>query len=101
MTGRILYEVQASFTNEEAARRWEEWLRSKHIAEVVAAGALEGRVIRLDSEAASLVAQYWFDSREAFDRYLADHAPRLRAEGVALFSPEEVIYSRRIGEQIA
>lgn len=101
MTGRILYEVQASFTYEESARRWEEWLRSKHIAEVVAAGASEGRVIRLDSEGATLVAQYWFDSRKAFDRYLADHAPRLRAEGVALFSPEEVIYSRRTGEQIA
>lgn len=101
MTGRILYEVEASFTQEEAARRWEEWLRAKHIADVVAAGALEGKVIRLDSPTATLVAQYWFDSREAFDRYLADHAPRLRAEGIALFAPEEVSYTRRIGEQIA
>ncbi len=101
MNGRILYEVQASFIHEEAARRWEEWLRTKHIADVVAAGALDGKVIRLDSPAATLVAQYWFDSREAFDRYLADHAPRLRAEGIALFAPEEVSYTRRIGEQIA
>lgn len=101
MTGRILYEVQASFTHEEAARRWEEWLRAKHIADVVAAGALDGKVIRLDSPAATLVAQYWFESREAFDRYLADQAPRLRAEGIALFAPEEVTYTRRTGEQIA
>lgn len=101
MTGRFFYEVQAVFSNEDVARRWEEWMCTKHIADVVAAGASEGCHIRLDAPAPTYSAQYWFESRQAFDRYVAEHAARLRAEAAEMFSPQEVTYTRRTGEQIA
>ena len=100
MNAPVHYEVQARFNDEATARRWEAWLRDKHIAYVVAAGAREGHLLRVDADAPTLVAQYGFDSRAALERYLADHAPRLRAEGTALFPPDQVTYTRRIAERI-
>lgn len=91
------YEVLATAIDDCAAAEWLEWLHTKHLADVIAAGARSGRVIRLDEPARTLVAQYEFESREAFERYVREHAPRLRAEGIELFG-DRLSYSRRSGE---
>ena len=93
----IFYEVTATFQNSKSADAWVQWLRDKHIADVVAAGATRGRVIRLDDPPHTCSAQYEFRSRAEFDAYLRDHAPRLRAEGLQIFSADAVTYSRRSG----
>jgi hypothetical protein len=75
------------------------WLADHHIADVVAAGALEGQAVLLDGEPAVVETRYLFASREAFARYESDAAPRLRAEGLARFGPDRgVRMSRSIGE---
>lgn len=104
----IFYEVEALFADESIALRWLDWLRDEHIADVMRGGATGGRAIRLDppADAAPLAGevrycvQYEFPSRAAFDRYLAEFAPRLREEGLKRFAPPQVRYARRSGDVV-
>lgn len=102
---RYFYEVNANFHDAATANAWLAWLRDQHIADVVAAGALSGRIIQNDSDVASpqlsFSAQYEFADRARFEAYLRDHAPRLRAEGLQKFPPDVVTYSRRSGDIVA
>lgn len=93
----ILYEVAVTISNERTADEWLSWMLTEHIADVVAAGAASGRVVRLDGAPGAFLAQYEFASREALDRYLAEHAPRLREAGLRRFAPPHVQYVRRFG----
>ncbi len=95
---RFFYEVTATLHDESIVEAWTRWMQGEHIADVVRAGACSGRLIRLDGETLRFAIQYEFDSREAFEQYLRDHAPRLRAEGVARFPADQVSYERRTGE---
>ena len=61
-----------------------------------AAGAVSAEVVEHDG--GGFEARYTFASREAFAAYERDHAPRLRAEGLALFGPDKgVSYRRTLG----
>lgn len=77
-------------------------MREKHIAAVIAAGAQTASLIKFENEendrqGAYYEARYIFASRAAYEDYLTRHAPRLRAEGAALFPPgADFIYSRNI-----
>lgn len=95
----LLYTVAATFDDAAVAEEWVAWLRDGHLAEVIAGGATEAEVVRLDAEGpARLEARYRFPSREAFARYEREHAPRLRAEGMARFPAERgVRLARSIG----
>ncbi len=101
------YEVCATFTDSALADEWLKWMGDEHIADLLKAGALSGRAVRLDAEHSSestvtrLVAQYEFKDRAAFDAYIRDHAPRLRAEGLKRFPADQVSYQRRAGEIVA
>jgi hypothetical protein len=47
------------------------------------------------------MSRYEFASREAFDRYVSEAAPRLRAEGLAKFGQDRgVSYLRYVGQVI-
>lgn len=80
-----------------------EWLSTGHIEDVVQGGAESGEVIVLDqaseTELFRVLTRYVFPSREAFDRYVLHHAPRLRAEGIAKFG-QSVAFERQIGEVV-
>ena len=58
-----------------------------------------GRVVAMD-EPLSYVAQFEFADRAAFERYVAEHAPRLRADGLKRFPADRVKYLRRTGQII-
>ena len=48
---------------------------------------------------ATVETQYVFPSRKAFDTYLRDHAPALRADGLSHFPPETGLrYERQVAE---
>jgi len=95
------YTVGAEFKDSEMAEAWLAWLRNGHIAEVLAGGATDAEVVRLDGGPNRFEVTYHFPSREAFAIYERDHAPRLRAEGVKLFPPDRgVVYRRTTGEVI-
>ncbi|MGE3805561.1 MAG: DUF4286 family protein [Gemmataceae bacterium] len=77
---------------------WLDWLRGGHIAEVIAGGASSAAIVALDEPARAYEVRYLFPSRDAFERYEREHAPRLRAEGLRLFPPEKgIAYKRSVG----
>jgi len=88
-TGAVVYEVNIDL---EAGIRAEylAWLDA-HVAEICALpGFLGAQVLEVTDPPpapgrASLCVQYRLTGPDALGRYLADHAPRLRAEGAARF----------------
>ena len=104
---KIAYTVRCAFTHSEVAEKWLDWLRDGHLKDVCDAGAESALAVKLDSpdsqsdeSSAQVVceARYIFESREAFNAYERDHAPRLREEGLALFPLNlGLTYSRSVG----
>jgi hypothetical protein len=92
----IAYTVAAVFADGAVADEWLRWLREGHIADVLAGGASDAEIVELEAtNERSFEIRYHFSSREAFDRYIRDHAPRLRAEGLERFSVDRGIQYRR------
>lgn len=99
------YTVSATFSTASLAQEWIAWMRDEHATQVIAAGALSAEVVRLDCQDASdsirCCVQYEFASRVEYERYIQDHAPRLRSDGLRLFPPERGIqYVRSAGEVV-
>jgi hypothetical protein len=97
----LLYTVRAEAQTSEAINRLIDWLATGHISEVIEAGALSGRVVRTSPLTAEV--QYIFANDTAFASYEADHAPRLRQHGLALFGPDTVSpvrFTRAIGSVV-
>ncbi len=96
----LVYTVIATLPDEAAASEYLAWLTGGHAESVVAGGAASARVVRIEEppDPIQVEAQYVFASRADYDRYLRDHAPRLRAEGLALFgAPRGITFERRVG----
>ena len=86
---------------EAVADRWLQWLREEHLAEVIACGAASATVIELDGSPRQFEIHYRFPDRDACDRYLQLHAPRLRAKGLRRFPLElGLSYRRKTGEVV-
>lgn len=96
----VAYTVRVHHHEAATADRWLAWMHTKHLGDVIQAGAIAATVVELDTASGRLFeARYQFASRAAFARYEQDHAPRLRAEGLALFpTAEKISYERTLGE---
>lgn len=84
----IIYEVNISLQCEIEAE-YRAWL-VKHIAEILSLpGFLDAQSFDVQQEASSttiaICVQYRMESQAALDDYLQQHAPRLRADGIAKF----------------
>ncbi len=101
MSNEILYAVIATLPDEPTRARYINWLLQGHIQQVCAGGATAASVIRLDGQPLRVMARYTFPTRDALERYIATDAPRLRAEGLALFGPETGVTFERLTGQIA
>jgi hypothetical protein len=112
----VLYAVTASIPDARLRDEYVAWLAGGHVQDVIAAGASEARVVVLDpDDVAGAVADatpgenatsrveslYIFPTRAALEAYFRDHAPRLRAQGVAKFASRGVSFQRRIGRVAA
>ena len=97
----VAYTVIITFAKPELVSEYLSWLSGGHIRQVREAGALSGLVVLLDpapGEPPALEVRYLFPSRPALEGYLANHAPRLRAEGLERFGPASgVSYRRTMG----
>jgi hypothetical protein len=93
--GEIAYTVAVTFTDPALVEPWLRWLRDGHVADVLAGGATFAAVVAMDSPPHAYEVHYLFPSREAFERYQREHAPRLREEGLRLFGPEKGVSYRR------
>jgi len=96
----IAYTVLASLPDEPTAREYIGWLEGGHLAAVIAGGATSAQIIRIQSspDPIQLEIRYLFPNQQVFDRYVAEVAPALRADGVRRFPPERgVRLERRSG----
>jgi|JI10StandDraft_1071094.scaffolds.fasta_scaffold405235_3 hypothetical protein len=74
------------------------WLLGGHVAAVLAGGAEQAWVTRLEGDTPRIESRYRFAHRAALDHYLTHTAPGLRAEGIARFvEPYGVVFTREIG----
>ncbi len=99
----ILYTVRAACRDIPQRGRFLAWLAPNHLLQVKAGGATTVRVVLPDrgseSDRAIVETQYVFPSRKAFDTYLRDHAPALRADGQKHFPPESgITFERQVAE---
>lgn len=79
----FLYAVRIAIDDRRAFEAFLRWLRERHVADVSTAGGCTGEIVVLDGDVPTAEVHYRFPSRSAFDGYERDHAPRLRAEGLA------------------
>lgn len=98
---QIAYTVTATFGQPDRVGDFVTWLSEGHVRAVCLAGASSALVVVNDpapGELPTVQVRYLFPSRAALEAYLAEHAPRLRAEGLALFGAESgVTFSRSVG----
>lgn len=87
MPTSIWYEVRAS-VRPDVVTRYEAYMREKHIRDVLATGAFRSATLER-AAAGEYCIRYEAPSRDALERYLRDHAPRLREDANAHF-PEGV-----------
>jgi len=100
---KLLYTVCATLPTLPLRGRYLSWLVPDHVLAVKASGAEAVRVVLPDRDAAegsaTVEVQYVFPSRKAYEIYLKDHAPALRADGLKHFPPESgVSYTRQVAE---
>jgi hypothetical protein len=100
---KILYTVRATLPTVPQRGRFLSWLVPNHVLAVKAGGAEGVRVVLPDraNEGAPAVVetQYVFPSRKAFDTYVRDHAPAMRADALKHFPPESgVNFERQVAE---
>jgi len=74
----IVYEVTA-LVEPNLAAAYERFMRELHIPDLMKTGLFEGAVIEQASPS-KYRTRYVASTREDLDRYLTEHAPRLRAD---------------------
>jgi hypothetical protein len=105
-SARCAYTVRASLPTEALRSEYLHWLTTDHVQKVLDAGALRAEVITLDLDPAAtdiapggqVEVRYIFRDRAALERYIKDHAPRLRAEGATRFPADQGLkFQRSVG----
>lgn len=92
----ILYEVRLD-VDADVAAEYRDWLGA-HVREILALPGFVRAEILSEPRAAGRVGwcvHYWLRNRDALEDYLRDHAPRLRADGLARF-PGRFTGERRV-----
>lgn len=98
----MAYSVSATCPDEATRDEYVAWLRGGHVDAVIAGGADSATIVVFEGEARPRAeVRYVFSSRERYERYLREHAPGLRAEGLAKFPPERgVVFARTLGHLV-
>ena len=97
----IRYTIACTFTDSATVARWLDWLRTGHVAAVIAGGATSAEVVAVDGTPHAMEVVYRFPNRSAFERYEREFAPALRAEGQQLFPAASGIeYRRTVAEVV-
>ena len=97
MSTPLIYEVTLDIETGRAAE-FDAWLKQHVQAMLALPGFQDARILRPeapDPGSVRRVVQYTLGSREELDRYVAEQAPRMRAEGVKRFG-EAMKASRRV-----
>lgn len=85
----VAYAVVTTHPDQGTMDRYVQWLLHEHAAQVIASGARSAEVIRVAPDGQGQANRfkamivYKFSDVTAYERYISEHAPRLRAEGKA------------------
>lgn len=79
----VTYEVTAE-VEPALAEPFERWLRERHVPDVLATGCFAGASLARSTPGRYRI-RYEAHDRAALDRYLAEHAPRLRGDSRRAF----------------
>jgi hypothetical protein len=90
----LIYEVAVKVAAEDAAE-FESYMTHEHIPDVLRTGCFTGAL--LAKEGSEYRSSYDVDSQHDLDRYVTDHAPRLRSDVIDRFGDRMQI-SRRTFE---
>jgi hypothetical protein len=97
----VAYAVTAVFESLELVDRYIAWLSGGHVKAVCEGGASSAEIVQIETpsgEHLSMSVRYQFPDRGTLEAYLTEHAPRLRAEGLAQFGPwSGVTFKRSTG----
>lgn len=93
----IIYNVTCNITDARH-EEWLDWMQHKHIPDVLATGKFsKARLVKVlvDEEMGGVTysVQYHADNRNLLEQYYLEDAPRLRAEGLAMFG-DDALYFR-------
>lgn len=95
----IRYEVRLA-CDPTRAEAVEAYMIGRHIPDVLATGCFAGGAHFDRDESGAFRTTYLAASREEFERYVATHAERLRAEFLAHF-PDGVVPTRELWNELA
>lgn len=91
----IIYNVTVNIDN-SVHEEWLEWMKSKHIPDVVGTGCFtEGNIFRIlvnEESGISYSVQYSAVSMDDVNRYLKDHAEALRNDALRLYRDKFVAF---------
>lgn len=104
----LIYSVTAHLADNDLAAEYIAWLEGGHLEDVIKGGAASAELSMQDpdgtgddSECVRVVSRYVFANREKYEAYVRDHAPGLRAQGLAKFGPslgsKQVRFTRSVG----
>lgn len=94
----VTYEV-TSIVRVDLCHRWEAYMTGQHVADVLATGCF-GEASLGRSAPGRYRMRYEALSRATLQRYLSEHAPRLRAHFAAAF-PEGVEVEREVWDVLS
>ncbi len=91
----IIYNVTVNIDN-SVHEEWLEWMKSKHIPDVVGTGCFtEGNIFRIlvnEESGISYSVQYSAASMDDVNRYLKEHAEALRNDALRLYRDKFVAF---------
>ena len=92
----IIYNVTVK-VDKSIVEEWLRWMRQEHIPDLMKTGLfVDAKLCRLmeqdETDGKTYVAQYFLDSMEHYNSYIAEHAPRMRDKGFKRFGNKFIAF---------
>lgn len=92
----VLYNVTVK-VEKDSAEAWVRWMKDEHMPELMQTGLFaDSRLYQLldidEEDGLTYAAQYFCNSMEDYNRYIADHAPAMREKGLERFKEKFIAF---------
>lgn len=92
----VLYNVTVKVEKDSAAA-WVRWMKEEHMPELMQTGLFaDSRLYQLldidEEDGLTYAAQYFCNSLEDYNRYIAEHAPAMREKGLERFKEKFIAF---------
>lgn len=92
----VLYNVTVK-VEKDSAEAWVRWMKDEHMPELMQTGLFaDSRLYQLldidEEDGLTYAAQYFCNSMEDYNRYIAEHAPAMREKGLQRFKEKFIAF---------